>query len=77
MLKEFFVRKFQIWVFLQDALFYCTLTDCPSGITAAVARHVSVAQITCTFLVLLLLLLLLIVGLPSLLSVYQAETRGY
>ena len=39
----------QIWVLLQDELlFYCLLyTDCPGGRDAAVARHVSFAQITC------------------------------
>jgi len=43
-------RQFsQIFVFLQDALlFYCTLyTDFPGGSTDAVARRVSISQITC------------------------------
>ena len=39
----------QIWVLLQNALmFYCTLwIDQPDGKTAAVARNVSFAEITC------------------------------
>jgi len=43
------VQRPQIWVLFQDVLlFYCMLyTCCPGGWTAAIARHVSFAQITC------------------------------
>jgi len=41
------VRRLQIWVLLQAALFYCTLYTDAKRSTNAVARHVSFTQITC------------------------------
>ena len=48
--KESSARRFQIWLgcsFKTHCYFIACCSDCPGGRTAAVARYVSFAQITC------------------------------